>query len=150
MNLDELTDAVWKRLQQEKPRALLIGREPDWSSPYQWVREAPYDAVVLGLLSPGELLQMPTDPVCQALLEEKPVYLWPRQPYRAFHTAKMLCRQLSAQELRLKQLGVEPLTEQGRLLTASEVRRMQREGIPIPETSRMTPLAREIAEGKSL
>lgn len=148
MNLDEITELVQKRLEAAKPRALLIGDAPPWEGPYQWVEQAPYEVVVLGLLTPGQLLQMPTDPVCQALLTDQPVYLWPHQPYRQSKTARLLCRELAAAEQHLKQLGVQPLSERGRLITAQDARQLLREGSLLPPGSRLTPLAREILEGK--
>lgn len=147
MNLEELTDAVWQRLQEHRPRALLIGEAPDWTTPYQWVQEPPYEAVVLGLLSPGELLSMPSDPVCRALLENIPVYLWPHQRYREAKAARMLCRELAAREQHLRQLGVRPLSGQGKLITAQEARQLREQGLCLPSGCRLTPLAREIWEG---
>ena len=47
----------------------------------------------------------------------------------------------------MKQLGVEFLgAGQEKLLTAEEVRRRLREGLPIE--GRLTPLARDVLEGK--
>lgn len=147
MNLDQLTQAVLDRLEKDRPRALLLGKAPPEDGGYLLVRQAPYEAVVLGLLSPGELLQMPTDSVCQALLEEKPVYLWPQQPYRQAKTARLLCRELAAAEQHLKQLGVRPMAQRGRLITAQDAQRLRRMGKEPPPGCRMTPLAREIMEG---
>lgn len=146
MNLEELTDAVWQRLQEHRPRALLIGEAPDWTAPYQWVQEPPYEAVVLGLLSPGVLLSMPSDPVCRALLENIPVYLWPHQRYREAKAARMLCRELAAREQHLRQLGVRPLSGQGKLITAQEARQLREQGLCLPSGCRLTPLARDIWE----
>ena len=51
------------------------------------------------------------------------------------------------QEVLMKQLGVEFLgAGQEKLLTAEEVRRRLREGLPIE--GRLTPLARDVLEGK--
>lgn len=149
MNLDQLTQAVWDRLEGEKPRALLLGDAPPEHGGYTLVRQPPYEAVILGILSPGELLHMPTDPVCQALLEEKPVLLWPQQPYRQAKTARLLCRELAAAEQHLKQLGVRPMKQQGRLITAQEAQQMRHSGLSVPPGCRMTPLAREIMEGSA-
>ena len=76
MNLDRLTDAVLQKLNEGKKRALLIGRAPDIDHNYNYVNEKPYEAIVLGELSAAQLLHMPNDAVCEALLEEIPVYLW--------------------------------------------------------------------------
>lgn len=149
MNLEQLTQAVLERLEEERPRALLLGKAPPEDGGYALVRQAPYEAVVLGILSPGELLQMPTDPVCQALLEEKTVYFWPKQPYRQAKTARLLCRELAAAEQHLKQLGVRPMAQQGRLITAQEAQKLRSMGKTLPPGCRMTPLAREIMEGRA-
>lgn len=148
MNLDALTDAVWDRLTGNRPRALLIGKAPYLDGQFCFVREKPYEAVVLGLLSPGELLHMPSDAVCEALLENVPVYLWSPQPYRAAKYGRILCRELAAAEQHLKQLGVRPMAEQGRLVTAQAARELLRQGRRPDPGSRLTPLARDILEGK--
>ena len=38
-------------------KALLIGREPDMDLGYSYVAQPPYDAVVIGSLTLGQLLQ---------------------------------------------------------------------------------------------
>lgn len=148
MNLDQLTDAVWQRMEERKPRALLIGQPPDWDGPYCYVAQPPYEAVVLGVLAPGDLLHMPSDPVCRALLDGQPVYLWQPQPYRTCSHAKALCRELAAAEQHLKQLGVLPLAGQSRWITAQEARLLRQAGRMPQPGSHMTPLAREILEEK--
>lgn len=148
MNLEELTEAVLRRLGEETPKALLLGTLPQPCDTYRWVTEAPYDAVVLGQLPAGELLRMPTDPVCQALLDGIPVYLWPEQPYRSARHGKALCRELAAAEQRLKRLGVEAWGGPGRLLTAKDARQLVLSGKPAPLNCRLTPLARDILEGR--
>ena len=57
-------------------RALLIGREPDRALPYTYVKEAPYDAVVIGSLTFSQALSLREEPVLQALAEGKPVTLY--------------------------------------------------------------------------
>ena len=50
----------------------------------------------------------------------------------------------------MKQLGVQFLGDtSGPLLTAKEVRRLLDEGASLPAGSRLTPLARDILEGKA-
>lgn len=148
MNLDQLTDVIWRQMQQEKPRALLIGELPVGMERYRLVREEPYEAVILGQLKPSDLLHMPSEAVCDALLQEIPVYLWPEQPYKKRKTAKALCRELAAAEQHLLQLGVCRLGEKQKLITAQEARRLLLQGrLPEPGV-RMTPLARDILEGK--
>lgn len=147
-----VADAVWAQL-SEKPRALCIGTLPQGQWDFVPVKNPPYDMVVLASLSPAELLQMPSDPVCRCLLEGKPVYL--RQEgleYRKYpHSgAKTLVSQLQAKERQLRNLGVTLLhnRQENRLLTAREVQRIKQEGKPLPRGARLTPLARDIWEGK--
>lgn len=149
MNLEALTQAVMERMEQQKPRAYLIGDMPDYHK-FNYVNTEPYEAVVMGVLSPGQLLHMPDDIVCEALLQGKPVWLWPHQRHHEAAHGKMLCRELLAAEQHLKQLGVKLLGQEKRLITAETARSMRRRGeMPCAE-SRMTPLAKDILEGKSL
>lgn len=149
MNLEQLTDAVLQRLQQGKPRALLIGKLQEIDHNYNYVNEKPYEAVVLGTLTPGQLLQMPTDAVCCALLEGVPVYLSSRQMWHGSKRAKALCRELAAAEQRLFRLGVIPLEQPDHLITATRARELTRLGQTPKPGCRMTPLARDILEGKA-
>ena len=54
-------------------RALLIGREPDRTFPYEYVKEAPFDAVMIGSLPLSQALRLSDDRVLQALAEGKTV-----------------------------------------------------------------------------
>ena len=148
MNLDQLTDAVMEKLGYDRPRALLIGSKPEVDNKYNYVNEEPYDLVVIGKLSAAQLLQMPSDPVCDALMEDMPVYLWQHQPWRGCKTAKLLCKELLAAEQHLYRLGVMPLGNEARLLTAQQVRELLRLGKKPDPNCRMTPLARDVLEGK--
>lgn len=103
MNLNELIERVLRRL-EEKPRALLLGAPPP-ADVFDYVNSTPYEAVVLGLLPPGLLLQMPTDLVCRAILTGVPVYLWDAQPYRRSPHGKLLQRELREAQARLIRLG---------------------------------------------
>lgn len=149
-DLDALTEQVWCRLMEQRPRALLIGVPPEIDHNYNYVKEEPYEAVILGDLPPGELLKMPTDPVCRALLSDMPVYLWSGQSYKKAKTARLLCTELAAAEKHLRQLGVKPLEAAGenRLITAQTARQLLAAGARPPKGSRLTPLARDILEGK--
>ena len=69
MNVDALTEAVWQRLEGQKPRALLIGAPPENYHNYFYVNQEPFEAIVLGILPPGKLLYMPDEIVCKALLD---------------------------------------------------------------------------------
>ena len=79
MNLDWLTDEVLRRLRTQLPSALLLGELPEPDGRFFYVHEPPYEQVVIGLLLPDELLQMPTRPVCDALLQGLPVWIWPQR-----------------------------------------------------------------------
>lgn len=149
MNLDQLTDAVMQKIAAQKPRALLIGGPPEIDCNYNYVNEKPYEAVVLGTLSPGQLLHMPNDAVCCALLEQMPVYLWQHQLWRKSTAARLLCRELAAAEQHLYRLGVLPLDDSDRVLTAKSVRELLQQGKKPSPNCRMTPLARDVLEGKT-
>ena len=147
MNLDQLTETVWQRL-QEKPRALLLGTAPNGCDKFNYVNEEPYEAVILGILPPGELLHMPSDAVCRALLDDIPVYLSSGQLHHKAKTARALCRELHAAEQHLKQLGVRLLEDGQPLITAAQARSLRQSGQKPPAGSRLTPLARDILEGR--
>ena len=144
MNLDALTEAVWQRMEQEKKRALLIGEAPKDYHNYIYVNEKPYEAVVLGILPPGDLLHMPNDSVCRALLDGIPVYLWYRQLHHTGCGALALRRELRAAERRLTVLGVQVLGTGRQLITAETARQLLKTGCNVPENCRLTPLAKEI------
>lgn len=149
--LQQLTDAVWQRL-GEKPRAYCIGDVPE-DFPFLPVSEPPYEAVVLASLTPAELLQMPNDAVCRALLEGIPVYLHEGGlEHRRYtgHTGKQLRTLLLSKERSLYALGVQSLHKHAkkRLLTAQDVRNLKRTGSPLPAGAVLTPLAQDIWEGK--
>lgn len=149
MNLDRLTEELWQRLQQERPRALLLGEVPEDLQKYFYVNEKPYEVIVIGKLTPAQLLQMPSDPVCTALLEGMPVYLTP-QPWHKGNSASALRRDLQAACQRLLRYGVMPCREEGHLITAERARAMAAAGERPSRGSRLTPLARDILEGKEL
>ena len=127
-------------------RALLIGREPAGLE-FEYVAEPPYDAVVMGSLTLGQLLGFREEGVLEALGEGKPVYLYtpglPQVKNRA------LAASLASAQRELKSWGVV-FTDGGRrrLITAEEARNLRRMGrLPGPGAV-LTPLAKEILEGK--
>ena len=130
-------------------RALCIGPPPPGADVIP-VEAPPYDAVFLGSLTPGELLQMPTEAVCQALLSGIPVYLAEEgllhRRLGGSH-APALYRELCARERYLRQLGVRLWRTSPPLLTAADVR--GKAPGAIPPGARLTPLARDILEGKA-
>jgi len=56
--------------------ALLIGREPGQELGYCYVTEPPYEAVVIGSLSLGQLLRFREERVLEALAQGKQVLLY--------------------------------------------------------------------------
>ena len=128
-------------------RALLIGREPGVELGYQYVSEPPYDVVVIGSLTLGQLLQFREERVLSAMAEGKTVYLYtpglPEAPKN-----RGLSGSLTAAQRELKNWGVL-FTDGGRkkLVTAEEARILKRKGqLPGPGAV-LTPLAKEIMEG---
>ncbi|HIR30754.1 MAG TPA: hypothetical protein IAB83_01910 [Candidatus Faecousia faecavium] len=128
-------------------RALLVGKEPMAQLGYQYVTEAPYDAVVIGSLSLSQLLRFQEERVLQALAEGKQVYLYtPGLPEAPKNRA--LSGSLTAAQRELKNWGVL-FTDGGRkkLITAEEARILRSTGQQPSPGAVLTPLAREIMEG---
>ena len=150
---EKLIETVLRQVEDrlgERPTALLLGREPTENHGYRFVKEKPYTAVVIGSMDAWDLLHFPSREVLEALLEGKPVYYWEAgldwKKYSAGANRALWGRLLSAQR-QLQQLGVKPLgSSSQKLLTAQEVRRRLSQGLPIE--GRLTPLARDILEGK--
>ncbi len=128
-------------------RALLIGAEPSVELGCTYVTQPPYEAVVLGSLSLGQLLRFREERVLTALAEGKSVYLYtPGLPEAPKNRA--LAGSLTAAQRELKNWGVL-FTDGGRkrLITAEEARAMKRRGQRPGPGAVMTPLAKEILEG---
>lgn len=128
-------------------RALLIGREPGIPMDYTYVGEPPFDAVMIGSLTLGELLRFRNEQVLSALAEGKSVYLYtPGLPGADGNRA--LAGSLTASRRELKNWGVI-FTDGGRkrLVTAEEARSLRRQGKSPGPGAVLTPLAREIMEG---
>lgn len=152
--IEEVIAEVRRRQALESPAALLLGRTPTRELGYCYVTSGEYEAVVIGSLTACQLLHLPDEAITQALLTGKPVYLCPEGlEYRRYsHTCnRVLWSRLLAAERQLKQLGVQFLERNasggGKLLTANEVRRRLKAGLPIE--GRLTPLARDVLEGKA-
>ena len=128
-------------------RALLIGREPGNPLGHSYVTEEPYDAVVIGSLSIGQLLRFREDRVLNALAEGKKVYLYipglPEVPQN-----RALSGAIAAAQRELKNWGVI-FTDGARrhLVTAEEAKELRRRGQSPSPGAVLTPLAREIMEG---
>ena len=128
-------------------RALLIGKEPAAAFGYEYAQTPPFDAVVIGSLSLGQLLRFREEAVLQALAEGKQVFLYtpglPEVPKN-----RSLAGSLAAAQRELKNWGVV-FTDGGRkrLVTAQEARYMQERGQRPAFDAVLTPLAKEILEG---
>lgn len=128
-------------------RALLLGKEPVAALGYQYVEEAPYEAVVMGSLTLGQLLRFREERVLEALAQGKPVYLYtPGLPESPKNRA--LAASLAAAQRELKNWGVR-FTDGGqkKLITAEDARALRRAGKSPGPGAVLTPLAREIMEG---
>ena len=127
-------------------RALLIGNPPPVELGFAYVTEGDYDAVVIGSLTLGQLLQFREERVLAALAEGKQVLLYtPALPQAGKNRA--LAGSLTGAQRELKNWGVI-FTDGGRkrLVTAEEASRMARSGqMPAPGAV-LTPLAKEIME----
>ncbi len=128
--------------------ALLIGKEPLADLGCAYTREPPYDCVVIGSLSLGELVCFRQEAVLQALADGMEVLLYsPGLPKPG--KSRGLSADCAGMTRRLKSWGVV-FTDgaQKRLITAQEARSLVASGRrPGPGTV-LTPLAREILEGK--
>jgi sulfur relay (sulfurtransferase) DsrF/TusC family protein len=128
-------------------RALLIGQEPPVPLGVSYVKEGPYDAVVIGSLTLSQLLRFREESVLSALAQGKSVYLYtPGLPEAPKNRA--LAATLAAGQRELKNWGVI-FTDGGRkrLITAQEAREMRAKGLLPGAGAVMTPLAREILGG---
>lgn len=150
---EELVDRIVEeiRRRQALPLALLIGDEPPVPLGWDYVTQGEFQAVVIGSMTAAEVLHFPCDACAEALLLGKPVYLYENglkyRPFAKTANRAFWCRLLSA-ERQMKQVGVQFVGERHeRLLTAEEVRRRLRDGQPIE--GRLTPLARDVLEGKA-
>ena len=130
-------------------RALLMGEEPGTSLGYSYVKEEPYDVIVIGSLTLGELLCFREERVLKTLAEGKSVYLYtPGLPEAPKNRA--LASSLTAAQRELKNWGVL-FTDGGRkrLITAEEARALRRNGQHPGPGAVLTPLAKEILEGSN-
>ena len=127
-------------------KALLIGKEPPCDLGYSYVTAAPYDAVVIGSLTLGELLRFHCEPALEALAQGKPVILYtPGLPAAPGNRA--LSASLASARRELKNWGV--IFSDGakkQLITAQEARALRSAGQRPALGARLTPLAKEILD----
>ena len=127
-------------------RALLIGKEPAAAMDYAYVKETPYEAVVIGSLTLGQLLRFREERVLQALADGKSVFLYtPGLPESPKNRA--LAGSLASAQRELKSWGVV-FTDGGRkrLITAEEARSLRNRGAAPGPGAVLTPLAKEILD----
>ena len=128
-------------------KALLIGEEPGYPLGYSYVREEPFEAVVIGSLTLGQLLHFQEESVLTALAEGKSVVLYtPGLPDAPKNRG--LSAALASRRRELKSWGII-FTDgaQKRLITAQEARQLRLSGKRPGAGAVLTPLAREILEG---
>lgn len=129
--------------------ALLVGNEPGWPLGYRYVKEKPYDAVVIGSLTIGELLHFSNEEVLSALAEGIPVILYtPGLP--EVRANRGLNATLAGKKRELKGWGIS-FTDGSvkKLITAQQAIAMAKAGIKPGPGAVLTPLARDILEGKT-
>lgn len=127
--------------------ALLIGTEPTVELGYRYVTAAPYDLIVIGSLTLGQLLSFRNEHVLEALAQGMPVYLYtPGLPQAPKNRA--LSGSLATAQRELKNWGIL-FTDGGRkrLITAQEAKHMRLTGTAPAPDAVLTPLAKEILEG---
>ena len=118
-------------------RALLVGTQPPCLTQYTYVQEPPFDAVVIGSLTLGQLLCFQQEQVLEALAVGKSVVLYtPGLPEAPKNRA--LAAALASRRRELKGWGV--------LFTDGAQKLKQSGRLPGPGAV-LTPLAREILEG---
>ena len=129
--------------------ALLIGNPPPWPLGYRYVENEPYQAVVIGSLSIGQLLCFQNENVLSALAKGIPVVLYePGLPTASAN--RSLSAALAGKKRELKNWGVQ-FTDgaQRKLITAQQASVLVSQGIRPGPGAMLTPLAREILEGKT-
>ena len=130
-------------------KPLLIGREPGADLGCDYVPTEPYDQIVIGSLSLGELLCFHDERVLSALSQGMPVYLYtPGLPDSPKNRA--LSGSLATAQRELKNWGIL-FTDGGRkrLITAQEAKQMRLSGRSPGPGAVLTPLAKEILEGSN-
>lgn len=127
-------------------RALLLGKEPDRPLGYSYVTQLPYDAVVIGSMTLGQLLHFDLEAALQALAEGKSVVIYtPGLPQSPANRA--LSAALAGRRRELKNWGVVFADgAQKRLITAQDARTMALAGQKPAPGAVLTPLAKEILE----
>ena len=125
-------------------RALLIGAQPPLG--YEFVTQPPYDAVVIGSLTLGQLLRFREERVLEALANGIPVVLYaPGLPDAPKNRA--LSAAIASSKRELKNWGV--VFSEGsvrHVITAQQARQLRLRGERPAPGAVLTPLAKEILE----
>ena len=127
--------------------ALLIGTEPPVDLGCRYTQSPPYDQIVIGSLTLGQLLYFHDERVLEGLAQGMPVYLYtPGLPVSSKNRA--LSGSLATAQRELKNWGIL-FTDGGRkrLITAQEAKQLRLEGRSPGPGAVLTPLAKEILEG---
>jgi hypothetical protein len=130
-------------------KALLIGKEPGADLGCDYVSAQPYDLIVIGSLTLGELLCFHDERVLSALAQGIPVWLYtPGLPEA--QKSRPLSASLATAQRELKNWGIL-FTDGGRkrLITAQEAKQMRLAGRSPGPGAVLTPLAKEILEGSN-
>ena len=129
-------------------KALLIGNMPAADLDCEFVSAAPYDFIVIGSLTLGQLLCFQDEDVLDALARGVPVYLY--TPGLPTARNRALAASLATAQRELKNWGVL-FTDGGRrrLITAEEARQLRQSGSRPGPGAVLTPLAKEILEGSN-
>ena len=126
-------------------KALLIGAQPPL--PYDYVTQPPYDGVVIGSLTLGQLLRFRDERVLEALANGMPVVLYaPGLPDSPKNRA--LAASIASAKRELKNWGV--VFSEGtvrHVVTAQQARLLRQRGEQPAPGAVLTPLAKEILEG---
>ena len=128
-------------------RALLIGTTPGRELGYEYVCQLPFDAVVIGSMTLGQLLHFDMEEALEALARGKTVAVYtPGLPDAPKNRA--LAAALASCKRQLKSWGVLFVDgNQKRLITAQEARLLRAAGKQPEVGAVLTPLAKEIMEG---
>jgi hypothetical protein len=130
-------------------KTLLIGKAPVADLCCDYVTAEPYDLIVIGSLTLGELLCFQNQQVLTALAHGIPVWLYtPGLPESPKNRA--LSSSLATAQRELKNWGIL-FTDGGRkrLITADEAKQLRLSGRSPGPGAVLTPLAKEILEGSN-
>ena len=128
-------------------RALLMGIAPGRELGYEYVTQPPFDAVVIGSMTLGQLLHFGMEEALEALSQGKTVAVYtPGLPDVPKNRA--LAAAAASAKRQLKSWGVLFVDgTQKKLITAQEAKVLRAAGKNPEPGAVLTPLAKEIMEG---